>query len=60
MESSGATRGIRPFFFSSKKYRFMMGSIPAVVPERILVLLVGATAKRSVSYTHLDVYKRQV
>lgn len=46
MESSGATRGSMKPFFSSRKKRFIMGSSPAVVPERILVLLVGATARR--------------
>ena len=46
MESSGATRGSIKPFFSSRKKRFIMGSSPAVVPERILVLLVGATARR--------------
>ncbi len=46
MESSGATRGSMPPFFSSRKKRFISGSTPAVVPERMLVELVGATASR--------------
>ena len=40
MESSGATRGSMPPFFSSRKKRFISGSTPAVVPERMLVELV--------------------
>ena len=46
MDSSGATLGSMLPFFSSRKKRFMMGSRPAVVPARMLVLDVGATASR--------------
>ena len=46
MESSGATRGSMLPFFSSRKKRFITGSSPAVVPARMLVLEVGATASR--------------
>lgn len=43
--NDGATRGsMAPFFLQEK--RFMTGSVPAVVPAMILVLLVGAIARR--------------
>ena len=41
-----ATRGSMLPFFSSKKNFFIIGSMPADVPERIDVLEVGATASR--------------
>ena len=45
---SGATRGSMLPFFSSKKNFFIIGSMPADVPERIDVLEVGATASTSI------------
>ena len=40
------TRGNMAPFFSSRKKRFITGSVPAVVPAMMLVLLVGAMASR--------------